>query len=71
MPNLTKAQCEAKGFDWNETTQKCTEPKISGIKMTLTRGVGCDGPTRVVKIQRRLPPAVRKALLKAGRKKRR
>ena len=68
MPRITKAQCEAMGFDWNEEKQKCTMPKISLIKMTLSRGPGCDGPSRAVTIRRSLPMAVRKALLKAGRK---
>jgi hypothetical protein len=71
MPKITKAQCEAMGFDWNEEAQKCTMPKISIVTMTLSRGVGCDGPTRVVSIKKKLSLPLRKALLKAGRKRRR
>jgi hypothetical protein len=71
MAKLTKAQCEARGFIWNEDTQTCSIPKITLIKMTVSRGVGCDGPSRVVVIRKPLPLAVRKALLKAGRKPRR
>jgi hypothetical protein len=69
-PKITKAQCEAKGFDWNEDTQTCTMPRITLIKMTLSRGPGCDGGGRAVTI-RKLPMAVRMALLKAGRQKKR
>jgi hypothetical protein len=68
MP-ITKAQCEAKGFDWNEATQTCSMPRISLIKMTLSRGPGCDGPGRIAVIRTRLPMPVQKALLKAGRKR--
>lgn len=71
MPKITRAQCEAKGFIWNEDKQTCSMPRISLIKMTVSRGVGCDGPSRVVVIRKGLPLAVRKALLKAGRKPRR
>ncbi len=65
MP-ITKAQCEAKGFIWNEDTQTCTMPKIKLIKMTISRGVGCDGGGRAVVIKKKLPLDVRKALIKAG-----
>jgi hypothetical protein len=69
MPRITKEECLAKGFDWNEEKQKCTMPRITLIKMTLSRGPGCDGPGRVATIRTSLPMSVRKTLLKAGRKK--
>lgn len=70
MP-LTKAQCEAKGFIWNEDTQTCIMPKIALIKMTLSRGTGCDGGGRAVVIRRKLPLAVQMALIKAAKPARR
>jgi hypothetical protein len=70
MPRITKAQCEAMGFTWNEENQSCTMPKISLIKMTLSRGVGCDGRSKAVVIKRKLPLVVQKALIKAARPKR-
>jgi hypothetical protein len=70
MPKITKEECLAKGFDWNDEKQKCTMPRITLIKMTLSRGPGCDGPGRVATIRNKsLPMSVRKVLLKAGRKK--
>ena len=71
MPRMTKSQCEAMGFIWNEATQTCSMPKIALITMTLSRGVGCDGPSRAVTIRRKLPLAVQKVLIKAARPKKR
>jgi hypothetical protein len=71
MPKLTRAQCEAKGFTWNEDKQTCTIPKITLIKMSISRGPGCDGSSSVLTIRKPLPLAVREALLKAGRQKKR
>ena len=65
MPT-TKAECDALGFNWNENTQTCTMPKIKLIKMTIGRGVGCDGGAKAVVIKRKLPLAVQKALIKAA-----
>ena len=71
MAKLTKAQCEKLGFNWNEDTQTCTMPRISLITMTLSRGPGCDGPSRAVTIRKKLPLAVQKVLIKAAKPKRR
>ena len=71
MPKLTQAQCEAAGFTWIEATQTCIIPKITLIKMTLSRGPGCDGRNSVLTIRKPLPLPVRKVLLKAARKKKR
>jgi hypothetical protein len=59
------------GFIWNEDTRTCTMPKISLIKMTLSRGPGCDGGSRAVVIKKKLPLAVKKALIKAAKPKKR
>ncbi len=71
MAKVTKARCEAMGFIWNEKTQTCSMPKISLIKMTLSRGPGCDGGSRAVVITKNLPLAVKKALIKAAKARKR
>jgi len=68
---ISKAECEAKGFIWNEVTRTCTMPRIKLIKMTIGRGVGCDGGARAVVIRRKLALDVQKALIKAAKPKRR
>ena len=70
MP-ITQAECEAKGFIWNERTQTCTMPRIKVIKMTIGRGVGCDGGAKAVVLKKKLPLAVRLALIKAAKPPRR
>jgi hypothetical protein len=65
MAKLTEAQCKARGLNWNPRTKSCTMPDISNIKMGIGRGDGCDGTTRIVRIRRRLPLAVRLVLIKA------
>ena len=71
MAKVTRAQCEAMGFIWNEDTQTCTMPRIKLIKMTISRGVGCDGGGSAVVIRKRLPLDVQKALIKAAKPPRR
>ena len=67
---ITKEQCEAKGWFWNETKQQCRKPEILKMTMTLTRGPNCDGNDRRVSVEKpKLSAAVKKALLKAGGKK--
>jgi hypothetical protein len=68
---ISKAECEAKGFIRNDETRTCTMPKIKLIKMTIGRGVGCDGGARAVVIRRRLALDVQKALIKAAKPPRR
>jgi len=71
MAKVTRAQCEAMGFIWNEDTQTCTMPRIKLIKMTISRGVGCDGGGSAVVIRKKLPLDVQKALIKAAKPPRR
>ena len=71
MAKMTKAKCESDGLNWNEDTGKCELPKIGLIKMTVSRGSGCNGGhTRVEEIRKRLPEATRRVLLKAAIKRR-
>ena len=70
MPT-TEAECNALGFNWNPDTQTCTMPRIKLLKATISRGVGCDGGSKVVVIKRKLPLDVRKALIKAAKPPRR
>jgi len=70
MPT-TKAACDALGFNWNPDTQTCTMPRIKLIKMTISKGVGCDGGGSAVVIRKRLPLDVQKALIKAAKSPRR
>ena len=67
----TKAQCDAKGWIWNEDTQTCTRPRVTLVKATISRGVGCDGGAKAVVIRKRLPLDVQKALIKAAKSPRR
>ena len=70
MP-ITRAQCEAKGFIWNEETQTCTMPRIKLITMTLSRGSSCDGGAKPFTISKTLPLSVQKTLIKAAKPRRR
>jgi len=46
-------------------------PRIKLIKMTISKGVGCDGGGSAVVIRKRLPLDVQKALIKAAKSPRR
>lgn len=70
MPT-TKAECEKLGFNWNDDTQTCTMPKVSLVKLTISRGAGCDGRSEAVLIKRKLPLDAKLALIKAARKRKR
>jgi hypothetical protein len=66
-----KEICEAKGFNWNEKTQKCTMPKVGIIKMSAPRGPGCDGTDKRKTHGSKLKLSTLKDLLKASAKPRR
>lgn len=67
MAKITQAECEAKGWNWNEKRKTCTMPDIRSLKAGIGRGDGCDGGTRIVTIRRRLPLAVRLAIISAAK----
>jgi hypothetical protein len=67
----TKAECDKRGWYWNAKDGVCEKPSIDDIKMTLTRGSGCDGPNHntVIPLPANLSASVRNALLNASRRK--
>jgi len=68
---MDQKTCEGKGWDWNETAQTCTRPKIGRVSISLPRGGQCGGSSRKRKIEnaeRSLPLSVRNFLLKASKK---
>ena len=69
---VTEAECKTKGWFWIADTQTCEKPRgIGEIKMTLTRGPGCDGPTHRagIPVPKNLSSSVKNALLNASRKR--
>jgi hypothetical protein len=67
----TKEECDKKGWFWNAETEICEKPVIVDIKMTLTRGSGCDDDEHktVVPKPHKLAKSVRDTLLDASRAK--
>ena len=69
MANITQAECEAKGFNLERRRRRPARcPEIKLIKMTIGRGAGCDGGARAVVLKKKLPLAVRLALIKAAKR---